>query len=418
MKNYSGYIHFLLLPFLISVHQLSGQVIGAAAFNAIPVNGKIAVQVNAAAYNNFNAYFVGNANGEVSADFYFQPDDPRNGTYTSVPAPVAGGGANMVFYGLDYQNPQDLSFDMITHVGGGGIREYIFIEGNYFPPSPPGEIPCPASIYMHQQGWRVFRFNTSDFIVSSNNLPATVNLYFGAGNPANGTYNITPAPGPTNGFYLPNNNANLGNGVPPVSMLIIDGHVCQYQNGQLISNPSCSPWSDAYDGFEDCAMYFEMCTPTLLSLLLEHKDDIACSQWSSITACSSTAKINRSGKLAIGTSGFSSSTLTVKGGVITDKVKVQTCTAGGWCDYVFDEGYPLMPLDAVKAYIQENRHLPGIPSGAVLEAEGSFELGEITYMHQEKIEEIFLHLIRLEKEISQLESALAFSQYMEKSRVK
>ena len=89
-----------------------------------------------------------------------------------------------------------------------------------------------------------------------------------------------------------------------------------------------------------------------------------------------------------------------------------------WCDYVFDDRYSLMPLEETDAYIRANRHLPGIPPGPVIEAEGSFELGEITKMHQEKIEEIFLHLIALEKEVAALEVGLAFLELLGKMNVK
>ncbi len=418
MKKNTAYICLLFFPALFSAFRISGQVIGAAQLSALTINGKIAVHLDAAAYKNLNNYFLVGANGLVSADFYFQPDDPRNGTYTSTPSPQFAGGANLVFNSLNYNSVDDLSFGMITHLMEGGIREYIFIGGNYSPPSGPGEVPCPTNIFLHQQGWLIFKFNPSEFIVGSNNLPTSVNLFFGEGNPANGTYNIAPAPGANNGFYLPYNNFNQGNGVPPVNTLLINGRACRFQGGVLNNDPNCSSLSDVYTGFEECADYFEACTSALLEILMDHKDDIACSQWASLSACSSSAKIDREGKVAIGTSGFSSSTLTVKGGVITDKVKVQTCAAGGWCDYVFEKGYPLMPLDKVDAYIRQYGHLPGIPSGTVIEAEGAFELGSVTYMHQEKIEEIFLHLIALEKEIDEMEAELAFLQYMKKSSVK
>jgi hypothetical protein len=61
----------------------------------------------------------------------------------------------------------------------------------------------------------------------------------------------------------------------------------------------------------------------------------------------------------------------------------------------------------VESYIKKNGHLPGIPSGNSIENAGGFELGEVTILHQEKIEEIFLHLITLEKEIVEMEALVA-----------
>ncbi|MBK7936954.1 MAG: hypothetical protein IPJ82_07570 [Lewinellaceae bacterium] len=99
-------------------------------------------------------------------------------------------------------------------------------------------------------------------------------------------------------------------------------------------------------------------------------------------------------------------------------MKVQTCSAGSWCDYVFGDRYALLSLEETDAYIRANRHLPGIPPGSVIEAEGSFELGEITKMHQEKIEEIFLHLIALEQDVATLEVGLAFLELLGKMNVR
>ena len=154
---------------------------------------------------------------------------------------------------------------------------------------------------------------------------------------------------------------------------MINGLTCVFQNGHLVNNNSpCSPWGEFYLGNEDCAEYFESCAPEIIELLSDNKFTLPCRQWIDQNVCNTNAFINRPGKVAIGTSKFSSSILTVKNGVLTDKVKVQTCNAGGWCDYVFDEGYPLMPLEEVEAYIEKYRHLPGTPSGSEIEADFAF----------------------------------------------
>ncbi len=88
----------------------------------------------------------------------------------------------------------------------------------------------------------------------------------------------------------------------------------------------------------------------------------------------------------------------VNGGVACKEVKVRT----DWADYVFDKDYAMLPLDAVAKYIQKNHHLPNMPSATKIQQEG-VELGVITTQQQEKIEELFLHMIELEKRISELE---------------
>jgi len=91
--------------------------------------------------------------------------------------------------------------------------------------------------------------------------------------------------------------------------------------------------------------------------------------------------------------------LFVKGGGIFDEVKVDV----NWADYVFEEDYELTPLAVVENHIEENGHLHNTPSATELEQNGGVELGAITVNQQEKIEELFLHLIELNKKYEQLQ---------------
>lgn len=72
-------------------------------------------------------------------------------------------------------------------------------------------------------------------------------------------------------------------------------------------------------------------------------------------------------------------------------------------DYVFDDNYNLKSLSEVEAYINENKHLPGIPSAAEI-AKNGMNVSEMTNMLLEKIEELTLHMIRLEKENAALKA--------------
>lgn len=47
----------------------------------------------------------------------------------------------------------------------------------------------------------------------------------------------------------------------------------------------------------------------------------------------------------------------------------------GWSDYVFKKDYQLLTLTEVKTYIDQNHHLPDIPSEAQVIKEG-INLGE------------------------------------------
>ncbi len=71
-------------------------------------------------------------------------------------------------------------------------------------------------------------------------------------------------------------------------------------------------------------------------------------------------------------------------------------------DYVFDSSYELKPLSEVSAYIQKNKHLPGFESAVYYEKNG-LNVNTLLIKQQEKIEELTLYLIALEKRLSELE---------------
>lgn len=96
----------------------------------------------------------------------------------------------------------------------------------------------------------------------------------------------------------------------------------------------------------------------------------------------------------VGTEDISNYKLFVKGGVLTDEVRVQT----EWADYVFEPLYNLQPLSEVEDFIKSNKHLSNMPSAKQVKENG-LELGNITKMQQEKIEELTLYMIQQEKEI-------------------
>ena len=72
-------------------------------------------------------------------------------------------------------------------------------------------------------------------------------------------------------------------------------------------------------------------------------------------------------------------------------------------DYVFDENYNLKSLSEVESYVNEHKHLPGIPSAAEMEQNG-VSVSAMSNMLLEKVEELTLHMIRLEKENAALKA--------------
>ena len=94
----------------------------------------------------------------------------------------------------------------------------------------------------------------------------------------------------------------------------------------------------------------------------------------------------------------------VQGGIIAERVKVQL--KGDWADYVFEDDYQLPALEEVEMAIQKEGKLPDFPSAATVKAEG-LEVGDITTLQQEKIEEVFLYLIDLQKEVKACHKEIA-----------
>jgi hypothetical protein len=87
--------------------------------------------------------------------------------------------------------------------------------------------------------------------------------------------------------------------------------------------------------------------------------------------------------------------LFVGGGIMTEDVLVKL--KGNWADYVFASDYKLLSLNATEKYITENKHLPNIPSAKKV-VENGISLGEMSILQMEKIEELTLHLIQMNKE--------------------
>ncbi len=76
-----------------------------------------------------------------------------------------------------------------------------------------------------------------------------------------------------------------------------------------------------------------------------------------------------------------------------------------WADYVFKPDYELRSLEEVHSYIKENGRLPGIPSESEVMQKG-VSVGEMQAKLLEKIEEMTLHMIKMQERIAQLEGEL------------
>lgn len=95
--------------------------------------------------------------------------------------------------------------------------------------------------------------------------------------------------------------------------------------------------------------------------------------------------------------------LYVQTGILTEKVKVAVETTTDWADYVFEKNYKMMPLSDVESYVKKNKHLPGVPSAEEVVKEG-VDLTKMDAKLLEKIEELTLYVIELEKKINELKA--------------
>ena len=72
-----------------------------------------------------------------------------------------------------------------------------------------------------------------------------------------------------------------------------------------------------------------------------------------------------------------------------------------WPDFVFRDGYDLKSLQEVEDFISQNFHLPGVPKEADIVQHGA-NLGNMTSLLLQKIEELTLYVIELNKQNEQL----------------
>ena len=95
--------------------------------------------------------------------------------------------------------------------------------------------------------------------------------------------------------------------------------------------------------------------------------------------------------------------LSVNGSIVAKTAVFVENLPGEWPDYVFTEEYALMPLNEIEKFIETNHHLPGVPTQEQVKKEG-LNLGAMDMIMMQKIEELTLHMIHLQKENESLKN--------------
>jgi len=101
-------------------------------------------------------------------------------------------------------------------------------------------------------------------------------------------------------------------------------------------------------------------------------------------------RISSNGNVGIGTTDTKGYTFAVNGTAIATSMTVKLYSA--WPDYVFKPTYHLPSLTEVKTYIDQNHHLPDMPSEQEVAKDG-INLGEMNKVLTKKMEELTLYLI-------------------------
>lgn len=104
---------------------------------------------------------------------------------------------------------------------------------------------------------------------------------------------------------------------------------------------------------------------------------------------------NNTGGVGVGVTALGSGVkFQVNGKVKCKEVEVAVTP---WPDHVFNGSYNLMSLNEVEAYINANKHLPGVPSELEV-SENGVNVGQMSATLLQKIEELTLYMINLQKE--------------------
>jgi len=111
--------------------------------------------------------------------------------------------------------------------------------------------------------------------------------------------------------------------------------------------------------------------------------------------------IGNNGNIGIGTESPDAK-LAVNGDVHAKEVRIDLT---GWPDYVFEEAYVLPTIEEVERHINEKGHLINIPSATEVES-GGLHVSDMIKKQQEKIEELTLYIIELNKQLQEVKATV------------
>ena len=178
-------------------------------------------------------------------------------------------------------------------------------------------------------------------------------------------------------------------------------------NGQVVDIDLCdiAPLHFMQHGVSAAADYRRGLTGQIDNLVLDKNFTNACDVASEWHSNSTTIFPNFNKNIGIGTDDAKMK-LSVVGdvGIEGDLIaKGFIARPEVWPDYVFSDHYDLRSLENLEEFIEENSHLPGFPSANEVLRDGS-DLAATNVLLLEKIEELTLYIIQLNKEIEALKA--------------
>lgn len=219
---------------------------------------------------------------------------------------------------------------------------------------------------------------------------------------SNGGFTVgASATPPANGLHV-SGNTGFGTNVPENKVHIVKGSagsVTGYANAPLLVENSTSSYINVLaPEAEETGILFGKPSNNVSGGIIYSNASTSNGLQFRTNGNTTRMVLTAGGNLGIGT--FTPThKLSVNGTVQSKEVRVET----GWADYVFEKGYTLRPLAEVAAYIEAHKHLPGIPSASEVRAEG-LAIGEMQTKMMEKIEELTLYIIDLQKQIAELKA--------------
>jgi hypothetical protein len=111
-----------------------------------------------------------------------------------------------------------------------------------------------------------------------------------------------------------------------------------------------------------------------------------------------------SGDLLVGTlNGATGYKVSVNGKIMCTELRV--LAVANWPDYVFGDSHKRLSLDELGTFVKTEKHLPGVPSAAEMEAAQGFEVGEMQKITIEKVEELTLYILEQHERIKAQDEA-------------